>query len=94
MIASYDWIIHARQDSKYRDTIMQIMDSHSVKELAFKKYLCVKFYGPLEYAEVHPYPKESEFSSKVIPVRITYAGLRKMLTGDFNNIVESDIQFL
>lgn len=37
MIASYDWIIHARQDSKYRDTIMQVMDSHSVKELAYKK---------------------------------------------------------
>lgn len=94
MIASYNWIIHARQDSKYRDDIVQIMDSHSVKEIVYQKYLRVKFYGQLEYAEVYPSPEKSEFNSKVIPVRITYAGIRKMLAGDFNDILESDIQLL
>lgn len=92
MIRSYDWLICASKNPEYKDEIQEIMDSGDDRKIKYKDYIIINFKVHEQCAYIEPCTEFAQLCTKVIPIKMTYSAVRKLISGNFYHLLESDIQ--
>ena len=95
MIASYDWIRYAENHPKsdFTAQIKSVIQDRKTCELSYGDTHKLLFDGSSQCVVIMSAP-DSPLRYKIIPLRMTYTCLSKMLNGDWGNITGEEIQYL
>lgn len=90
MIMTYDFILTAKHNKEFHSQIDKAILSDLNSEICTDIHR-LTFFPKLQAVVVTPKSDTSAFSNKIVPKKITYKGLRKMLNGNWNTIAPGDI---
>ncbi len=91
MIMTYDFIMTAKRNKNFRSQIEEAVLSDSNNEICTD--ICRLTFFPESQAVIVTANSDSGvFKHKIIPKKITYRALRKMLNGEWDSIVPGDIE--
>ena len=90
MIMTFDFIFHAWKDEKLmcqlKESLIKKVDSEVCTELHK-----IIFHADVKKVDIFPLMENSPFNCKIIPMRMTYNALIKMLNHDLDNFEKDDI---
>lgn len=94
MDMTFDWLIPARNSPEFRRQIENGMICGQDIELTYNDMYRIIFKQSIKSVIVKPYSETSDFHCKIIPTRISYSAIRKILDDKFDSISESEIERL
>lgn len=90
MIMTYDFILTAKREKAFMKQLKEALLSHSDSILCTDIHK-LSFHSDKQTVIVTPKSAASDFSWKIVPKKIKYQALIKMLDGDWDNIQPNDI---
>lgn len=87
---TYDFILTAKHNKDFRSQIDKAILSDLNSEICTDIHR-LTFFPKSQAVIVTPKSDTSAFRNKIIPKKITYKGLMKMLDGNWDNIAPGDI---
>ncbi len=91
MIMAYDFIMAAKRNKNFRSQIDKAVLSDSNNEICTDIYR-LTFFPESQTVIVTANSDISAFKHKIIPKKITYRALMKMLNGEWSSMVPGDIE--
>lgn len=91
MIMTYDWIIMATRNKKWKEEIEKALASDRDQELIYLDMLRIKFDAQIKRVTVQAFSEDSPFHWKVIPKQMTYHFVQETINGNWDAINENDI---
>lgn len=92
MIMTYDWLSYAQNHLEFKKQIEDAIFCGEDCELTLEEIYRIKFDSKTQSVVVEPFSENSNFHWKIVPKRITYRAVLQMMSGDWNNLSEEDIQ--
>lgn len=90
MIMTYDFILTAKRNKIFRSQIEEVVLSNSNNEICTD--ICrLTFFPESQMVTVTARSNANTFKHKIIPKKITYQALMKMLNGEWDSIDPGDI---
>ncbi len=90
MIKTYDFLLTAKRDKNFRAQMDEAVSSNTDCEICTDMHR-LTFSSKSQTVSVTAKSKTSPFKENIIPKKITYKALIKMLDGDWNSIGPDDI---
>ena len=91
MEMTYDWLNHARNNPELKQKIKDIINSCQNTELTYQNMYRITFENTSQSVIVRPFSETSDFHYKIFNTRITYRAVLKLIDGNFEDILSSDI---
>ena len=91
MEKTYDWIIRSWNDKTLEQKIRSVISDNKNIELTIDQIFRLNFDYQNQSVTVRPFSDTSYFHCKIIPKRITYSAVLKLLDKNFDDISEDDI---
>ena len=92
MIATFDWLLYAKHDKKWKKEIYGALESDKELEITRGNMYRLIFRPDEQYVYVSAYAKDSDLSWKIIPMKLPYKSVLKFLENDTYNFFEDAIK--
>lgn len=90
MLMTFDFVMHAWRDERLMSKFRKCIEQEQNSELHTDIYR-ISFNAQRRTVDIQPFSSTSPFAYKIIPMRITYSALIKMLDDKFEDIEEGEI---
>ena len=90
MIRTFDFILTAKRDKNFRAQIDGAVSSNMACEICTDTHRLI-FYAKSQTVVITAKSNTSPFREKIVPKKITYQALIKLLDGEWNSIAPNDI---
>ncbi len=92
MIKTYDWIAYAQSHQDLKEKIEEAITSGKDCELTILNTYKIIFEADTLSAIVEPLSQSKALQNKIIPKRISYKAIQKLLNGEYEDITEEDFK--
>ena len=92
MIKSYDWMIYAQNHPDFKEQIENIIATGKKLELNVDDTYRLTFNGEEKTVTVRAHSDMSPFHEKIVPMKIAYRSVTKMINGDWDNLCKEDFK--
>ena len=90
MLMTYDFIRIAQSNNIFMEELQRALASDADSEICTNTHR-LRFYAKEQAVLVEPFSETSDFHWKIVPKKIAYRALDKMLNGDWDSIEAGDI---
>lgn len=90
MIKTYDFVLTAKQNKKFRSQIDEAILSNLKSEVCTDIHR-LTFFPQSQIVIITAKSDTSAFNEKIVPKKITYQALMKLLDGEWDSIGHNDI---
>ncbi len=94
MIKTFDCFMLADRNPDFIIAIKKALASDQYEEVYFKDTHKLIFDGNSKTVIVMPYADDSPYACKIIPAKLSYSAVEKMLSGKFDDFAENDIRYV
>jgi len=94
MIKTFDCFMLADRNPEFKIALENALGSGRDEELYFQDTHRLIFDSNSKTVVVKPYADDSPYACKIIPAKISYSAVEKMLSGKLDDFVEENIQYI